>query len=173
MQPDLDPYTPTAGLLRLITALNNNPDIGTGINLMVNYVHSLLGPKIPDSIVHYVVEEQNSLFGGYPKSNMFVPSIIFSILFFIIGLIHLSIFIMNCSRGHYFWISGAWIFYSILKFIGFALFASWLKDITRILVGLTAEILLIIPAIVIDSANLMLAQRLFTWRHPVGGSTLR
>lgn len=170
MQPDLDPYTATAGFLRLITALNNNPDIGTGINQLINYVHSLLGPKIPESVIQYVVKEQNSLFGGYPKSNMFVPAIIFSVLFFIIGLIHVSIFIMNCSRGHYFWISGAWIFYSILKFIGFALFASWLKDITQILLGLTAEILLIIPAIVIDSANLILAQRLFTWRHPVGGS---
>ena len=170
MQPNLDPYTPSVGFLRLAAAWMNNPDIGTGINRLVILVQSLLGPVVPPTIIDYVVLEQNTLFGGYPTEAYFIPSIIFSVVFFIIGLVHVSIFIMNCSRGHYFWISGAWILYSMMKFIAFALYAAWAKEITLILTGLTSEILLIIPSIIIDSANLILAQRIFTWRHPVGGS---
>ena len=57
-----------------------------------------------------------------------------------------------------------------MKVIGFATRAVWSLDITRLQLGLTSEVFLIVSTFVIVSANLILAQRLFTWRHPVGGS---
>lgn len=46
----------------------------------------------------------------------------------------------------------------------------WAKHIEVTAYGLVSEVLLIIPSIILVSFNLILAQRLFTWRHPVGGS---
>ena len=58
----------------------------------------------------------------------------------------------------------------MMKVIGFTLRAKWGTNQTLVAIGLTSEVFLIVPAVVIVSANLILAQRLFTWRHPVGGS---
>ena len=48
--------------------------------------------------------------------------------------------------------------------------ALWSTDILKIKFGLASEVFLIVSTFIIVSANLILAQRLFTWRHPVGGS---
>ena len=57
-----------------------------------------------------------------------------------------------------------------MKFLGFLLRALWSTDILKIKFGLASEVFLIVSTFIIVSANLILAQRLFTWRHPVGGS---
>ncbi|EGW32943.1 uncharacterized protein SPAPADRAFT_65959 [Spathaspora passalidarum NRRL Y-27907] len=165
-----DGYTGAEGILNLAFALYNNPDKGTGIMNLVNFAKNLLGPEVPPAIVAHGLGLQLNLFGSYPEPKDKAPSIVFAVLFGIVLVIHTVIFLINCSRGHYFWISIAWIFYSVCKVIGFSLRAYWAPDATRIQAGLTSEVFLIVPAVIILSANLILAQRLFTWRHPVGGS---
>ncbi|KAI3403496.2 hypothetical protein KGF56_003780 [Candida oxycetoniae] len=163
-------YTATTGLLNLIMHLENGASTGTGIVNLVEFAHNFQGPIIPSPIVNYCLNTQNNLFGNYPTKGDLAPSITFATLFGFIMLVHCIVFAIDQYRGHYFYISVIWIFYSAMKICGFALRAQWSKDITRVSLGLASEVFLIIPAVVILSANLILAQRLFTWRHPVGGS---
>ncbi|CAI5758094.1 unnamed protein product [Candida verbasci] len=166
-----DAYTASTGLLNLITtSLFNGAAEGTGAVKLVSLARNLFGQNIPPAVVAYVVSIQNNLFGSYPNSDDLAPSIAFAAIFGILMIIHVIIFAINTSRGHYFYISLVWIVYCIMKVIGFALRADWAKDITQINKGLAGEVFLIVPVIIIVSANLILAQRLFTWRHPVGGS---
>jgi len=156
----------------LFTSTQNGAEVGTGIDPLLREARNLIGPNIPQILVDYNVGTQINLFGSYPTSNDFGPSLAFAILFGIVFVFHLLIFIINTSRGHYFYLSIVWMFYSICKVIGFGLRVQWSYDVTQIAVGLTSEVFLLVPSIVIVSANLILAQRLFTWRHPVGGSRL-
>lgn len=158
------------GLLHFFQPLFNGAAEGTGILYIVKFSKNLMGPNLPDVFLKYAVGIQLGLFGDYPESKDLAPSILFTILFAITGIIHLLIFIINCTRGHYFWISFVWAFNCAMKVCGFALRAAWLQDSTMIQVGLTSEFFLIIPSVIFASFDLMLAQRLFTWRHPVGGS---
>ncbi|KAK6460853.1 hypothetical protein DFJ63DRAFT_208399 [Scheffersomyces coipomensis] len=163
-------YTAVEGLFNLIGHMKNNPARGTGIALLVDLIHNLSGPNIPPTITKYAIGIQNNLFGGYPTPSQIAPNIVLTVLFFIIAIIHLALFLINFSRGHYFWISLGWVIYSLMRVIGFGLRAIWASDVTLLAIGLTSEVFSIIPSIVIVSLNLILAQRLFTWRHPVGGS---
>ena len=168
-----DVYTPITGVMHLLfTSSNNGAEVGTGIKPLLEQASNLLGPDIPKPLVDYNVGTQINLFGSYPTSDDFGPSLAFAILFSIVFVFHLIIFIINTSRGHYFYLSIVWMFYTICKIIGFALRVQWSYDVTQIPVGLTSEVFLLVPSIVIVSANLILAQRLFTWRHPVGGSRM-
>ncbi|CAN3365221.1 hypothetical protein DICA3_E22540 [Diutina catenulata] len=161
---------PVTGIMALINSLFPVHDKGTGIKKLVDFSHHLLGPIIPAEIIEYNIGVQNNLFGDYPTSADVAPSILFAALFGVLLFIHLIIFAINTSRGHYFYISLAWVVYCAFRVIGFALRAVWAKDVTKIAVGLTSEVFCIVASIVIVSFNLLLTQRLFTWRHPVGGS---
>ncbi|CCG25983.1 hypothetical protein CORT_0C06100 [Candida orthopsilosis Co 90-125] len=164
-------YTASTGIMGLLfTSAHNGAEIGTGIDPLLREARNLVGPKIPQILIDYNIGTQINLFGSYPSSNDFGPSLTFSILFAIVFVFHLIIFIINTSRGHYFYLSVVWMFYSIFKVIGFGLRAQWSYDVTQVAIGLTSEVFLLVPSIIIVSANLILAQRLFTWRHPVGGS---
>ncbi|KAI5950513.1 hypothetical protein CANMA_005173 [Candida margitis] len=164
-------YTPSTGVMGLLfTSAHNGAEIGTGIDPLLREARNLLGSKIPQILIDYNIGTQINLFGSYPSSGDFAPSLVFSILFAVVFVIHTIIFIINTSRGHYFYLSVIWMVYSIFKVIGFALRVQWSYDVTQVAVGLTSEVFLLVPSIIIVSANLILAQRLFTWRHPVGGS---
>ncbi|EMG47190.1 hypothetical protein G210_2507, partial [Candida maltosa Xu316] len=165
-----DDYSASEGLMDLIRSINNGPAEGTGIMKLVVFAKNLLGEELPPAIISYNIGRQNNLFGSYPTSMDKVPSIIFAALFAFFMICHLVIFIINTSRGHYFYLSFAWIFFCAMKVIGFALRAKWAEDITLVQLGLASEVFLIVSTFVVVSANLILAQRLFTWRHPVGGS---
>ncbi|MCH0628658.1 DUF3112 domain-containing protein [Kocuria palustris] len=166
-----DPPSPAAGIIHLITNLRPGPpDRGTGIVNHIGLAYGLLGDTVPPTLVEFAVGIQNNLFGNYPTKKDVAPSILFAVIFGLIFFVHLGIFIVNCLRGHYFWISLAWIFYSMLKTCGWALRAQWGQNVVKLNGGLALEFLLIIGFLIIASFNLMLAQRLFTWRHPVGGS---
>ncbi|KAI5965289.1 uncharacterized protein KGF55_001509 [Candida pseudojiufengensis] len=168
---DVGEYNATAGIMNLIHgSLYNGASPGTGINNILNIAHNLMASPISPILIDYNVNIQNNVFGNYPTHADIAPSIVFAILFAITLVLHCFILIINTSRGHFFYLSYVWIFYNFMKVIGFALRAKWATDITLISIGLTSEIFLIVPAIIIVSANLILAQRLFTWRHPVGGS---
>ncbi|KAI5950512.1 hypothetical protein CANMA_005172 [Candida margitis] len=166
-------YTASHGVGKLVEeSLFNGASEGTGVVNILIWGRNVIGYNLPPEIIDYFIRTQNNLFGSYPNSDDKTPSIVFAVLFAVIFIIHIIIFIINTSRGHYFYLSLVWIFYSAMKIIGFGLRAQWSNDITQITLGLTSEIFLIVPAIIIVSANLILTQRLFTWRHPVGGSRL-
>lgn len=164
-----EPKTAVAGLYKFLLYLNDKPNKGTGVSLTVDQGKNLLGP-LPPVLIDYVIGLQNNVFGGYPDNSDVTPSIVCAAVFGVLMLIHLFIFIMNYSRGHYFYISFAWVVYCIFRVIGFALRAVWAQNIIDVPSGLTGEFFSIMASIIIVSFNLMLTQRLFTWRHPVGGS---
>lgn len=157
-------------LLDLLGAGADAGDRGTGIDRIVTFGKNLLGSKLPPSLVKYAVDMQNALFGDYPNHNDVAPSIFFAAFFGFLMIIHTIIFAMNCYRGHYFWLSLAWMFYCVMKVAAFGLRAHWAYDVTRVKTGLASSVLQIVPAYYLVSFNLILTQRLFTWRHPVGGS---
>lgn len=165
-----DDYSATKGLFHLVLNINNGAAEGTGIMPLVTFAQNLIGTQLPNEIVTYSVGTLNNLFGGYPTHKDFAPSIVFTVLFGVFTIIHTIILCINTSRGHYFYLSYVWICYSIMKFLGFLLRALWSTDILKIKFGLASEVFLIVSTFIIVSANLILAQRLFTWRHPVGGS---
>lgn len=162
-------YTATEGLINLLYKLQNGAKVGTGITEFKQVGINLLGNELPPALVSGSVDYLNNLFGGYPTQWDFAPSIVFSVLFFILGFAHLGLFIINTSRGHLFYMSAAWCMIAFLKGIGFALRARWAQDILQVDTGLTSELFLIVSSVFLISVNLVLAQRLFTWRHPVGG----
>ncbi|KAI5950511.1 hypothetical protein CANMA_005171 [Candida margitis] len=163
-------YTATHGVLRLLLTANNDPDEGTGVYCIVDQAHGLMGPKIAQTLINNVIGKQIDLLGRYPYSSDIAPSILFATIFGIIALLHMFIFVMNTYRGHYFFLSLLWAFTGLLRCVSFVYRAVWAKDIINVRMGIADEILLVIPTIFLISANLILAQRLFTWRHPVGGN---
>lgn len=170
VMPNPKEYTAIHGVLRLLTYLNNYPAEGTGTLFLSEKAKNLMGPKLPQILVEYSTATQLNLFGNYPEKSDVAPSALFIALFSIIAILHLTVFSINYYRGHYFWLSLGWVFYAICRVLGFALRIVWSRDLTDCKVGITSEVFLIVPTVLIASFNLVLAQRIFTWRHPVGGS---
>lgn len=165
-----EPYTAVKGLYNLVLILHDDPDEGTGILKLVKFVRNLQGQKIPAAVVAYSLERQINLFGGYPAKSDIWPSIVLTVGFAVLALGHLFVFLFNFSRGHYFYLTLIFGLCSLMKMVGFATRAAWGKDQTLVEVGLASEFFIIAPSVIIVSANLVLAQRIFAWRHPVGGN---
>ncbi|CAX41507.1 conserved hypothetical protein [Candida dubliniensis CD36] len=170
VMPNPEEYTAIHGVSRILRFLNNYPAEGTGTLILSEKAKNLIGPKLPQILIDYSTATQLNLFGDYPNKSDIIPSAIFIGLFSIIAILHLIVFSINYYRGHYFWLSLGWVFYAICRILGFALRIVWSHDLTDCKVGITSEVFLIIPTVLIASFNLVLAQRIFTWRHPVGGS---
>ncbi|KAI5961699.1 hypothetical protein KGF57_001633 [Candida theae] len=167
---DIHVYTPIYGIMQLLNAQNNLPNPATGSKILSAQARNLLGQTIPPVLVDFSASSQYNLFGNYATPNDLAPSIVFTVLYAIVVFLHTAVFAINCSRGHYFWPSLGFIFYAVCRTIGFAVRAAWTKDITLTAVGIASEVFLILPNVLLTSFNLILAQRIFTWRHPVGGS---
>lgn len=167
---DFTGYTAIQALAEIIQAFNNGGVAGSGIQKLITYTIGIIGGDIPDVLIKYELSVQINLFGGYPNLKDILPCAIFLALFGILAIMHFIIFSINYSRGHYFWISFVWGVMCLMRVVGFVLRIFWGKTIWKVAYGLTSEVFLIIPAVVLVSFDLILAQRLFTWRHPVGGS---
>lgn len=165
-----DGYDLSDGLWHLFVATRNGGAKGTNVYALLSLTRNLLGHNVPPAFIDYIMKVQSSQFGSFPDSNDVAPCAIFFILFFILGSLHFTIYCINTSRGHYFPLSLGWIGYCLLRCIGWICRLVWAKDITKIDTGIASEIFMIIPTIVLVSINLILAQRIFSWRHPVGGS---
>lgn len=164
-------YTALEGLMQLLSRFNNYPALGTGSLHLSLQARSLLGgSRIPPAMQAYTSDHQINLFGDYPTHTDKVPCIIFAVVFGLLTVWHAAIFIINFSRGHRFWLSIGWFFYGIMRIIGWVLRMYWGKDLSQVQLGIAAEVFLIVPTVFLVSFNLILAQRIFTWRHPVGGS---
>lgn len=170
-QPIPEKYTAVVGLTRLWDSLNDLPADGTGIFILLKQANNLMGNQIPPVLRDNVLGYQLSYFGDYPDKSDMVPSIIFAIAFFIFFCAHLFIYIMNYSRGHYFNISLCAAFYCVIRTVSFSLRAAWSQDITKGRIGVAGEVFLILAPVIPVSFNLILAQRIFAWRHPVKGSS--
>lgn len=162
-------YSASAGLTEFFQSLQDF-NLGTGIQYLVQYTKNINGPNVPPVLIQYSVSVQNNLFGNYPTKDDIIPCCVFGALFGAMGFLHLGIFIINTVRGHHFWISLVWFGYCIMRVTGFALRAAWGNDQSLVSTGLASEFFLVIPSVILVSFDLILAQRLFTWRHPVGGS---
>ncbi|CAH2354711.1 hypothetical protein CLIB1423_18S01992 [[Candida] railenensis] len=166
-----DDYTAVVGLTRLWGSLNDLPADGTGIFILLKQANNLMGKQLPPVLRDSVLGLQLSYFGDYPDPSDLVPSIIFAIAFFIFLCAHMFIYIMNYSRGHYFNISLCAAFYCLVRTLAFSLRAAWSQDITKGRIGVAGEVFLILAPVIPVSFNLILAQRIFAWRHPVKGSS--
>ncbi|ODQ45355.1 hypothetical protein PICMEDRAFT_17820 [Pichia membranifaciens NRRL Y-2026] len=163
-----------SAITNLIKMETDNAADGTGIVKLVDLTKKLLhldsAKKIPTSLINYVQGQQQSQFGSYPDHKDVAPSAVFLAIFVLIAIAHGSLFTINYMRGHKFWLSFAFCFYATLRWLGFALRIVWAKDILRLHVGIASEVLLVLPIVFLASFNLVLAQRIFTWRHPVFGN---
>ncbi|EGV60495.1 hypothetical protein CANTEDRAFT_127772 [Yamadazyma tenuis ATCC 10573] len=163
-------YTASAYMMELLYALGDGRDPGTGIKPFSRWSKNLMGPKLPEALLNYNVGMQVNLLGGYPISKDIVPSAIFTAVFVIFTLTHLAIFVVNCGRNHYFYLSLYWVGYGILRSLGFGLRILWAHDITLVDMAIADECMLVLGNVALVASNLVLAQRLFSWRHPVGGA---
>lgn len=157
----------------LITAFKsqtNGAADGTGVLILVHQAKSLLG-YVPKFLVDYTLGIQLAVFGDYARSSDKAPSALFTAVFAIFMLAHLYIFIKNYMRGHKFWLSLGFAFYCLLNVIGWILRIVWANNILKMKEGMASNVLLIVPIVLLASFNLVLAQRIFTWRHPHIGST--
>lgn len=161
------------GIAGLLESMTNGAAPGTGILKLLSMTKKMFGGTVPSFLVDYAQSQQLSIFGDYPTHKDVAPSAIFTAVFAIFFLAHLYVFVMNYSRGHTFWLSLCYAFYSMLRFLGYGLRIRWAQDIAQIQVGLASEAFIIIPIVLLASFNLVLAQRIFTWRHPhIGSSNL-
>lgn len=158
-------------LISLFRSQTNGAADGTGVLKLVDKAKALLGNNLPQYLVDYTLSIQMSIFGDYPSSKDIAPSAIFLSIFIIFTLAHLYIFTKNMMRGHRFWLSLLFAFYCFLRFLGFTLRVVWAKDILKMKTGIASEIFIVIPVVILAGLNLILAQRIFTWRHPHLGST--
>jgi hypothetical protein len=158
------------GIQSLIQSMTHGAASGTGILKLLPMTEKMFGGTVPPYLVTYALNQQLAIFGDYPTSSDVAPSAIFTAVFAILFLAHLYIFFKNCSRGHKFWLTLGFAFYCMIRFIGFGMRISWAKDIQRLEVGMASEVFIIIPIVLLASFNLVLAQRIFTWRHPHIGS---
>lgn len=159
-----------SALVGILESQTGNAALGTGVVPLLDKAKTLLGGKIPEFLISYAMGLQNAIFGRYPDHKDVAPSAVFTAVFIIIMFAHLGVFLYNYRLGHRFWLSIGFAFYALIRWIGFAMRIVWAKDILKLKVGMASEVFLIIPTIFLCSFNLVLAQRIFTWRHPVGGS---
>jgi hypothetical protein len=164
----------SSAIAQLIKLQTNNAADGTGIVKLVDitktFLHLESAQQIPQSLINYVQNQQQAIFGSYPNHNDIAPSSIFLGIFIVISIAHGTLFTINYIRGHKFWLSFAFCFYATMRWIGFALRIVWAKDILKLHIGIASEVLLVLPIVFLASFNLVLAQRIFTWRHPIFGN---
>ena len=158
----------------LLSSMTDGAASGTGIVKLLSIAKSYLGVSDVHDIPNYLIlsakDVQQSQFGSYPDGNDVAPSAVFLACFLILFFGHTTLFLVNRSRGHKFYMSLAFAFYCLMRWLGFALRIVWAKDILKMKVGLASEVFLIIPTVLLASFNLVLAQRLFTWKHPILGN---
>ncbi|CAH2351564.1 hypothetical protein CLIB1423_04S00870 [[Candida] railenensis] len=147
---------------------NASPRSGT---LQSNQItKKLLGTPLPPQVVHLGTATQTNLFGDYPTSADIAPSAIFAAVFMIFAFAHLGIFYENYRRGHKFWLSLGFAFYCVCRFIGWVIRIVWSSNPTNVQLGSAGGFFTVSSSVFLLTLNLILAQRIFTWMHPVGGS---
>ncbi|KAH3675099.1 hypothetical protein WICMUC_002931 [Wickerhamomyces mucosus] len=161
----------TNPIIQGFKSTTNGAADGTGVLILISRANKLLRGNLPQYLIDYTLSIQNSIFGDYPKKSDIAPSALFMGIFFIFLCAHLFIFFKNWSRGHKFWLSLLFAFYSLLRVLGFLLRIIWADDILKMRIGMTSSVFVIVPIVLLASFNLVLAQRIFTWRHPQLGST--
>lgn len=158
----------------MISTLTGGAALGTGILPLLQLSKDYLGVDsiydIYSGLILEVKNEQQSQFGSYPDTDDVAPSAVFTAIFAVLFLAHLFVFIVDRKRGHNFPLSLGFSGYCLIRLLGFALRIVWAKDILKLRTGMTSEVFLIISSVLLSTLNLVLAQRIYTWRHPVHGN---
>lgn len=150
----------------LLLSMTNGAYPGTGLTKVLDLARKMFGGEIPPYLNEAMLQVLPAQFGGYPDHKDLAPSGVFLAAYILVTAGHCYVFAKNYSRGHIFYPTIVFILYGFLNWIGYALRICWSKDITRVSIGLTSTILLFSSTIFLCGANLTLAQRIYTWRHP-------
>lgn len=163
----LKQLTPLAAIKQNYTG---TPATGTGIKPFVAWAKAqgLLTPIT----IQIIVPQLQGLFGGYPKNKAteIGPDGLFIALFAILFLSHLGMWMFNLTRKHNFFLQLGFAFFCALKVIGFACRLAWAHNVANISLGIASVIFIQVGQLILQSLNLVLAHRIFTWRHPETGS---
>ena len=167
-------------LLGLFKIMTNGAAYGTGSMKLMSMAKDLIkgffggsmpaGVEVPSRLESLVRAKQPAIFGDYPTNSDVAPSAVFLSIFAIITMFHTGLFIKNYTLGHKFFVSLGLAFYSLMRTLSFILRLAWAKHFLNLDLGLTATIFLVLCIIFLPSLNLILAQRYFTWKHPLYGS---
>ncbi|GMM33424.1 hypothetical protein DASC09_007490 [Saccharomycopsis crataegensis] len=159
-----------ATITALIQSQTDNAAIGTGLIPLLKMTKEKYG-TVPAYLEKAVQAILPATFGGYPTSADIAPSAVFLAVFIVLTAGHCYVFAKNWSRGHRFYVSLAVILYGFMNWIGYALRISWAQNMQRVHTGLASTVLLLCSTVLLAGTNLVLAQRIYTWRHPKIGSS--
>jgi hypothetical protein len=169
-----------AQLLGMFKLMTNGAAFGTGSKKLISMAKDLVAGffagnppssvAIPAKLEGLVSAYQPAIFGDYPDATDVAPSAVFLSIFAVITISHTSLFIRNYTLGHKFFVSLGLAFYSLMRTLSFILRLAWAKNLLNLDLGLTSTIFLVLCTIFLPTLNLILAQRYFTWKHPLYGS---
>lgn len=116
------------------------------------------------------------MFGGYPfpmwdKGERAADGVLIAV-FFILMVAHAYIFVRNRIHGQRFYFSFGVAFVCMMKIVGFSCRLAWSHDITSLRVGITSVVFIQVAQLILLGMNMVLAHRIFTWRHPETGNSL-
>ena len=133
------------------------------------------GLESPDTL-KLTVPAMPGQFGGYPfplysQSERAADGVLIAV-FFILMVAHFYIFIRNRIRGQRFYFSFGVGFVCMMKVIGFSCRLAWSHDVMDLNVGIVSIVFIQVAQLILLAMNLVLAHRIFTWRHPETGNSL-
>ena len=122
-----------------------------------------------------VVPALPGIFGGYPfpswNQGENAANGVLIAVFFILMVANLYIFIRNRIRGQRFYFSVGIALVCAMKVVGFACRLAWSHNILALNVGIASVVFIQVAQLVLLAMNLVLAHRIFTWRHPETGNS--
>lgn len=152
---------------QLIKKETNGAAIGSGIVKLLADTKKKFNGNIPEKLLEATALIQPASFGGTPTpSKDIAPCVIFIVVFLVLLVGNSYIFVKDMMRGHKFLLTLLLIAYYIFNIIGMALRWTWANDNLKIRHGLASGSLIDLAMVWIAGINLILAQRIFTWRHP-------
>lgn len=164
---------PITQITALIQAQTGGAAVGTGLVPLLKKSKVMFKGTIPPTILSGAQKLLPATFGGYPDHNDIAPAAVFLSLYLVMTVVHSYIFFKNWSRGHKFYTSLIFMLYGSLNWIGYTLRLCWAQDITRAHIGLAATVMILTSTVLLAGGNILLAQRIFTWRQPrIGASKL-
>ncbi|KAK9486915.1 hypothetical protein V1527DRAFT_405475 [Lipomyces starkeyi] len=106
-------------------------------------------------------------FGDYPLKKDDIPgSILFIVIFALLGVVNLVIYWSNIARGHKFVPSTALVIHCIARTVTFAMRLAYTYNPTNTGIAIASDVLLAAGVIILFVQNINFSQQIFTSRHP-------
>lgn len=158
------------GMISLPEAKNAVP--GTGLRPALNWFASTLGVEITPDIYNLLLPELPGIFGDYPVPHDKAPSAVFIALFGLLAIAYLFYFVKGVMRGHRYWPFFGLFWYAVMRTIGMGCRLKWANNLTLVDMGIVSVVFSFLPELAVLVLNMLLAHRLFTWRHPETGNSI-